>query len=105
MVAVVVCHNNTLEFFLLMLHRNGFFYAIGSNDTGNDATTEPIEISVISIDTVQEMLIVQPVEMNPIDTDSSPNRNEQSINIEINNPTIELSNEADLTPSRKKRKR
>lgn len=77
----------------------------GSNDTGNAATTEPIEISVISIDTVQDMIIVQPGEMNQANIEASPNRNEQSINIEINNPTLESSNEADVTPSRKKRKR
>lgn len=82
------------------------FYTIGSNDTGNAATTEPIEISVISIDTVQDMIIVQPGEMNQADTDSSQNRNEQLVSIEIDNPTVESSNEADVTtPSRKKRKR
>lgn len=51
------------------------------------------------------MIIVQPGEVNQANIDSSPNRNEQSVNIEINNPTVESSNEADVTPSRKKRKR
>lgn len=77
----------------------------GSNDTGNAAATEPIEISVISIDTVQDMIIVQPGEMNQANNDLSPNRNEQLVNIENQNPTVESSNEADVTPSRKKRKR
>lgn len=79
---------------------------IGSNDMDNAAAiAEPIEISVISIDTVQDMLIVQPGEMNQADTNSSPNHIVQPANIEINNPTVESSNEADVTPSRKKRKR
>lgn len=79
---------------------------IGSNDTSNAAAiSEPIEISVISIGTVQDMLIVQPGEMNQADTNSIPNHNEQPANIEINNPTVESSSEADVTPSRKKRKR
>lgn len=70
---------------------------IESNDMGNSATAEPIEISVISMDTVQDMIIVQPDEMNQADTNST-------VNIPLNNAAVELSNEANVTPSRKKRK-
>lgn len=66
-------------------------------------STEPIETSVISIDT--EMIIVQPAEMNQIENDSNQNRNEQQIDNEINDVVVDLTSNAEVTPNRKKRKR
>lgn len=79
------------------------FSDLGSNETPNDALSEPIETSVISIDT--EMIIVQPPEMDQVENDASQNRNEAQANIEIIDPIVESSTDAEVTPSRKKRKR
>lgn len=66
-------------------------------------SAEPIETSVISIDT--EMIIVQPAEINQVENDSNQNRNEQQIGNEINIATVEPSNAAEITPKVKRRKR
>lgn len=65
-------------------------------------STEPIETSVISIDT--EMIIVQPAEMNQA-ANPSQNRNEQEVSDDVNIVTVESANEVEVTPNRKKRKR
>ncbi|XP_031619782.1 E3 ubiquitin-protein ligase RFWD3-like [Contarinia nasturtii] len=84
----------------------------GSNETGNEAISEPIETSVISRHI--EMIIVQPGEINAADNDLSINRNDQQVYVErlvnVENELVEVGpvesgNDADLTPNRKKRKR
>lgn len=72
----------------------------GSNEAGNEAIAEPIETSVVSLDS--EMIIVQPVEINQPDNESNSNSNEPQIEVEIR---VVGTQEADVTPSRKKRKR
>lgn len=79
------------------------FILLGSNETGSETISEPIEISVVALDA--GMIIVQPVELNQVDNNSGSNINQQPINVEINNPTVESSNDAEVTPGRKKRKR
>lgn len=86
----------------ILLNINNFL-DLGSNETPNDALSEPIETSVISIDT--EMIIVQPPELDQVENDASQNRNEPQVDIEVNEPIVESSTEAEVTPSRKKRKR
>lgn len=77
---------------------------LGSNEAGNDTVSEPIETSVVSLDA--GMIIVQPVENQANIDDSGPNANEIPIIIDISNPSIVSSQEAENTPSRtKKRKR
>lgn len=75
---------------------------LGSNETGSETISEPIEISEVSLDA--GMIIIQPIEMNQAEIDTGAG-NEEVINIEVNSPTIESSTEAEVTPSRKKRKR
>lgn len=73
---------------------------IGSNEAGNEAIAEPIETSVVSLDS--EMIIVQPAEINPADNESNSNSNEPQIDVEIR---VESSHESDVAPSPKRRKR
>lgn len=76
---------------------------LGSYETDNEGNSEPIETSVVSIDT--EMIIVQPGEFNQAGIDLSPNHHEQQNDVGFNNATVDASSEAEITPGRKKRKR
>lgn len=81
-----------------------FLSNVGSNEAGNDTVSEPIETSVVSLDA--GMIIVQPAENQANNDDSGPNANEIPIILDLNNPSIVSSQEAENTPSRtKKRKR
>lgn len=79
--------------------------SLGSNEGGSETVSEPIETSVVSLDA--GMIVVQPIDSNQAGhDDSGQNVNELPIIIDLNNPTaIVSSNEAEVTPSRKKRKR
>lgn len=77
-----------------------FVWIVEISETGFERHSEPIEISVVPLDA--EMIIIQPVEVNQVDNDSASI--DQPITTE-ENQTVDLSSEADVTPSRKKRKR
>lgn len=85
----------------------GDFGQLGSNETGNDAVPEPIETSVVALDAgmiiVQASDVPQPMDVIQPDNDSNSNSNDQPV--VISSGTVESSNDVDVTPSRRKRKR
>lgn len=93
-----------LYVFIVQIETECDFYLkilTGNYEGGNEAIAEPIEISVVSLDS--EMIIVQPAETNQADNESNANAIVPQIEeVEIR---VDSSQESDVTPSRKRRKR